>query len=98
MLFLGGDWGQFGWPNEKRDFGSVVLDKGVAENIKNDILEFLSSKNWYSERGIPYRRGYLFYGPPGCGKTSFISALACKLNENMFSKFMLFKKMFFIKS
>ncbi len=22
-------------------------------------------------RGIPYRRGYLLYGPPGCGKTSF---------------------------
>jgi KaiC/GvpD/RAD55 family RecA-like ATPase len=22
--------------------------------------------------GIPYRRGYLLYGPPGCGKTSFM--------------------------
>lgn len=26
--------------------------------------------------GIPYRRGYLFYGPPGCGKSSFIKAVA----------------------
>ena len=26
--------------------------------------------------GIPYRRGYLLYGPPGCGKSSFITALA----------------------
>lgn len=30
----------------------------------------------YITRGIPYRRGYLFHGPPGTGKTSFISALA----------------------
>lgn len=30
----------------------------------------------YTERGIPYRRGYLFYGPPGTGKSSFIKALA----------------------
>lgn len=30
----------------------------------------------YAERGVPYRRGYLFYGPPGSGKSSFIAALA----------------------
>lgn len=30
----------------------------------------------YVSRGVPYRRGYLFHGPPGTGKSSFISALA----------------------
>jgi chaperone BCS1 len=30
--------------------------------------------------GIPYRRGYLLYGPPGCGKSSFITALAGHLD------------------
>ena len=25
--------------------------------------------------GIPYRRGYLLYGPPGCGKSSFMYVL-----------------------
>jgi len=29
--------------------------------------------------GIPYRRGYLFYGYPGTGKSSFIFALAGEL-------------------
>jgi chaperone BCS1 len=29
--------------------------------------------------GVPYRRGYLLYGPPGCGKSSFITALAGEL-------------------
>lgn len=73
---LGKDWGVFGWPNNKRPFSSVVLERGVAEALKNDILDFLRSSKWYFERGIPYRRGYLLYGPPGCGKTSFITALA----------------------
>ena len=31
-------------------------------------------------RGIPYRRGYLLHGPPGCGKSSFIYALAGHLS------------------
>jgi chaperone BCS1 len=70
------EWGLSGWPKDKRPFSSVILDKGIAENIKNDIMEFLQSSKWYRERGIPYRRGYLLYGPPGTGKTSFITALA----------------------
>jgi len=35
---------------------------------------------WYVQRGLPYRRGYLFYGPPGTGKTSLSLALAGELN------------------
>jgi chaperone BCS1 len=77
---LGADWGVSGWPKDKRPFSSVVLDKGVSESIKNDIIDFLSNRKWYFDRGIPYRRGYLLYGPPGCGKTSFITALAGKFN------------------
>ncbi len=30
-----------------------------------DCTEFLESEEWYSHHGIPYRRGYLLYGPPG---------------------------------
>lgn len=74
----GMEWGLSGWPKDKRPFTSVILDKGIAENIRNDILDFLKSSKWYRERGIPYRRGYLLYGPPGTGKTSFITALAGK--------------------
>lgn len=33
-------------------------------------------QEWYTAHGIPWRRGYLFYGPPGCGKTTAVAALA----------------------
>lgn len=80
---LGKEWGLFGWPNNQRPFKSVVLDDGIAENLRNDIIEFLKSSKWYYERGIPYRRGYLLYGPPGCGKTSFITALAASIQHDI---------------
>ncbi|CCJ28330.1 unnamed protein product [Pneumocystis jirovecii] len=35
------------------------------------------------DKGIPYRRGYLFHGPPGNGKTSFIQSIAGELEYNI---------------
>ena len=45
--------------------------------------DFIHSANWYYDRGIPYRRGYLLHGPPGTGKSSFIQALAGHLDYDI---------------
>jgi chaperone BCS1 len=79
----GPEWRPFGQPKKKRTIGSVILDKGIKEGILNDVRDFLKSGQWYFDRGIPYRRGYLLYGPPGSGKTSFIQALAGHLDYNI---------------
>lgn len=79
----GPEWRPFGQPRKKRMLGSVILDKGVSDLIVNDVHDFLQLGPWYHERGIPYRRGYLLYGPPGLGKTSYIQALAGELDYNI---------------
>ncbi|EME41710.1 hypothetical protein DOTSEDRAFT_73940 [Dothistroma septosporum NZE10] len=76
-------WDKSGEPKRRRPFESVVLDKGVADRILADVREFLDARTWYLDRGIPYRRGYLLYGPPGTGKTSFVQALAGRLDYNI---------------
>ena len=61
-----------------RPMETVVLDIVKRDDIADDINEYLNpaTARWYANRGIPYRRGYLFYGPPGTGKTSLTFALA----------------------
>lgn len=76
-------WEPFGEPRPRRQYETVILDKDIADNILGDVREFLSTRQWYSQRGVPYRRGYLLYGPPGCGKTSYIMALAGKLEYDI---------------
>lgn len=61
-----------------RPLDTVVLDNAQKESLLADINEYLhpSSPRWYANRGIPYRRGYLFAGPPGTGKSSLAWAVA----------------------
>ncbi|KAK9761374.1 hypothetical protein K7432_013773 [Basidiobolus ranarum] len=68
----------------RRPLDSIVLESGLKSFLVQDAGEFLSSETWYSDRGIPYRRGYLLYGTPGSGKTSFIHALAGELGLNIY--------------
>lgn len=61
-----------------RDMRTVVLGARQKAQILADLNEYLhpSTPRWYANRGIPLRRGYLFHGPPGTGKTSLSFALA----------------------
>ncbi|KAL0570944.1 hypothetical protein V5O48_011014 [Marasmius crinis-equi] len=69
---------------QKRPMSSIVLQPGVKDMLLADCKDFLTSEDWYAERGIPFRRGYLLHGVPGSGKTSLIHSLAGELGLDIY--------------
>lgn len=68
----------------RRDLSTVVLPAGQSESIVRRVEDFLGRREWYTNRGIPYRLGLMFYGEPGCGKTSMIHALASHFRRDIY--------------
>jgi DNA polymerase III delta prime subunit len=52
------------------------MDEKEKMEVIKDMDTFLTFAEWYEEHGVPLRRGYLFCGPPGTGKTKATTAFA----------------------
>lgn len=78
-----GEWHRI-YEAAPRPLDTVILPAGVLEDITADAEAFLDSREWYQRRGIPWRRGYLFEGTPGTGKTSAIAAIAGHLKLDLY--------------
>lgn len=59
----------------KSSWDNVILDEGMKKELTAVTNKFFSSKEVYEDLGVPWKRGLMFYGPPGNGKTSSIRAL-----------------------
>ncbi|KAF9873851.1 mitochondrial chaperone bcs1 [Colletotrichum karsti] len=69
-----------------RPLETVHFDEKTKDELVSDIQMYLNpaTRSFYTERGIPYRRGYLFHGPPGTGKTSLALALASHFSLELY--------------
>lgn len=63
----------------------LVLDSGITSLLQRDFAAFFQRQEWYRQRHIPFRRGYLLHGPPGNGKTSAVRAMMCSQELSAFT-------------
>lgn len=85
LHILKGDWWDHVGDVPRRSISTVLVDDDRIEKVLEDMRWFYGASDWYAERGVPWRRGYLFYGPPGTGKSSLIRALASELSLDIAS-------------
>ncbi|MBS1592672.1 MAG: ATP-binding protein [Bacteroidetes bacterium] len=64
---------------------NTIISNDIKVNFVDDINTFIESKEKYKKIGIPYKRGYILYGEPGCGKTSLIKSIAIEHNLSIYS-------------
>ncbi len=77
-----GDWSSQ-LKRRPRPIESVILRKGLMEELIFEIEKFQKREDWYVKRGIPYRLGVLLSGPPGSGKSSTIAAIASHFDMDL---------------
>ncbi|MCL2658961.1 MAG: AAA family ATPase [Acidobacteriaceae bacterium] len=63
----------------------LVLAPEVQRLVRRDFESFFAREEWFRRHRLPYKRGYLFFGPPGNGKTSVIRAMANHPGLSLFS-------------
>lgn len=68
-------WKKYKTKTNKNINNTIVSDE-IEDNFYKDVEKFINNEEYYNTKGLPYKRGYILYGPPGCGKTSLVKVIA----------------------
>jgi AAA+ superfamily predicted ATPase len=63
-------WGGTDFELTQDNRSKLFLHANIEDDIMRQALSFFESKSLYDKLGVSYRRGLLFSGPPGNGKTA----------------------------
>lgn len=62
-------------------FDNLILRGSLKQEIRDDLVQFFASRDLYEEHDVPWKRGILFVGPAGNGKTHTVKALINSLEQ-----------------
>lgn len=77
-----GTWKELLTKGIKQD--PILSHENEYQELLDDVSSFINNEQWYADRGISYKRGYLLSGKPGAGKTSCIISVAQKFKKQIY--------------
>jgi hypothetical protein len=78
LVFSGGCWkkdARLFRAIQSASFDNLILRGNLKQQIREDLERFFAMRQTYEEYAIPWKRGVLFVGPAGNGKTHTVKAL-----------------------
>ncbi len=84
LVFDGGCWSKSDTlfkAIKNATFDNLVLAGTLKQEILDDLSRFFVTRETYESHGVPWKRGVLFVGPPGNGKTHAVKALINALDK-----------------
>jgi AAA+ superfamily predicted ATPase len=85
LVFESGHWHKdeaLFWSIKNATLDNLVLRGSLKEDIHSDLAGFFANRETYEAYGVPWKRGILFLGPPGNGKTHAVKALVNALGQD----------------
>lgn len=59
---------------QKASWDQVILDADMKKALIDDHVSFFESRDTYAKLRVPWKRGIIYHGPPGNGKTVSVKA------------------------
>ncbi|KAL8765840.1 MAG: hypothetical protein Q9209_007199 [Squamulea sp. 1 TL-2023] len=60
---------------QKSTWDDVILAEEMKKSIKGEMEKFFGGEERYKRLKVPWKRGVIYYGPPGNGKTISLKAM-----------------------
>jgi DNA polymerase III delta prime subunit len=66
---------------QETSWEDVIVSPAVRQRLNRDVHGFFGNRELYRKSKVPWKRGIIFHGVPGVGKTLFIKTLIKSLAE-----------------
>jgi transitional endoplasmic reticulum ATPase len=66
---------------QETSWEDVIVSPAVRQRLNHDVYRFFGNRELYRKSKVPWKRGVIFHGVPGVGKTLFIKTIIKSLTE-----------------